>query len=103
MPPPAGPARRQFLNVAAVPSKSGRKPASGCGLTMGSGPGNTLRVQQVARAATERDTRQHRVGRADGREERGADDVAVGRVVDPAEVVGHRVGELSPMRIVPAS
>ncbi len=38
----SGPARRQFLNVAAVPSNSGRKPASDCGLTIGSGPGSTL-------------------------------------------------------------
>ena len=42
----------------------------------------------------ERDAGEHRIRRADGREERGAGDVAVGRVVDTAEVVGHGVGDV---------
>ena len=47
---------------------AGGNPPPSCGLTIGSGPGSTALIEQIAGAAAECDTREHRVGRAEGRE-----------------------------------
>ena len=54
-------------------------------------PGKHTGIQQVARAASERDAGEHWIRRAGGREQRRSRDVAIGRVVNPAEVVGHGI------------
>ena len=94
MPPPAGPASRHFLKVAAVPSNSGRKPVSGLRADDGIGDGQHAAIQQVARSSAEGNAGEHRIGRTNGRKQRGACDIAIRRVVDPAEVVGHGIGNV---------
>ena len=94
MPPPPGPARRQFLKVAAVPSNSGRKPASGCGLTIGSGPGSTLAFSRSPVRRPSATPVSIGFGEPTVGKERGSGDVAIRGVVDAAEVVGHGVRDV---------
>ena len=92
MPPPPGPASGQFLKVAAVPSKSGRNPASESGMTIGSGPGARFCSSRSAGAAPRAAPVSIGFGEPNGRKQRRTGDIAVGRVVDAAEVVGHGIG-----------
>ena len=58
------------------------------------GTGKHAGVQQIARAPAERDARQHRVRRTRGREESRSGDVAVGGVVNAAEIVRDGIGDI---------
>src|SRR3982751_6647680 len=88
MPPPLGPARRHLAKVAAVPSKSGRKPASGRGLTIGSGPGSTLASSRsaVRRASATLESI--------GFGEPLVGNIAIRRILDPAEVICNRISDV---------
>ena len=48
-------------------------------------------VEEIASASAKRNPRQHRVRRTQRRKQRWSGDVAIGRVVDPTEVVRHGV------------
>src|SRR6266567_2313760 len=50
-------------------------------------------IKQIPGPSPEGDACKHRVWRPDGREKRGASDIAIGRIMNPAEVVGHGVGD----------
>src|SRR6266481_578772 len=59
----------------------------------GIGTGEYVAIKQITGTSSEGDAGKHRVRRAEGREKRGTCDIAVRRVMNPAEVVGYGIGD----------
>src|SRR5260370_21692517 len=57
------------------------------------GTGEYVAIKQITGTPSEGDAGKHRVRRAEGREKRGTCNIAVRRVVNPAEVVGYGIGD----------
>src|SRR5260370_24831779 len=57
------------------------------------GTGEYVELRQSTATPSEGDAGKHRVRRAEGREKRGTCNIAVRRVMNPAEVVGYGIGD----------